>query len=157
MLRNHLLPALQVVSTGKPAMRSILTLVDSIQAGKSPALTLRFIDLEYNSANRRVFEIGMCGVNGTPTMDCLTLYGSKNLHAVIKDNTVVERRMDDINESCVKQTHCAHHISNHDDHAPRAVREESPRYYRRSAAETHDGRLWDTIYVGLFKIARMVG
>lgn len=38
----------------------------------------------------------------------------------------------------------AHHVSNHDGHTPRAVREESPRHYRRSAAEMDDGRLRDT-------------
>jgi hypothetical protein len=71
-------------------------------------LALRFIDLEYNSSTRRVFEIGMCNANGTMTMDCLTSYGSKALHAVTKDNTVVERRMDAIVETSVKQHHCAH-------------------------------------------------
>lgn len=108
MLRNHLLPALQVVWTDKPAMRSVLALVDSIQAGESPVSALRFIDLEYSSSTRRVFEIGMCDANGTMTMDCLTSYGSKALHAVTKDNTVVKRRMDGIIETSVKQHHCAH-------------------------------------------------
>lgn len=108
MLRNHLLPALQVVWTDKPAMRSILALVNSIQAGESPVSALRFIDLEYNSSTRRVFEIGMCDANGTMTMDCLTSYGSKALHAVTKDNTVVDRRMDGIIETSVQQHHSAH-------------------------------------------------
>ncbi|KAI5863071.1 hypothetical protein GGS23DRAFT_596840 [Durotheca rogersii] len=89
-------------------MKSILALVDSIQAEESPVSALRFIDLEYNSSTRRVFEIGMCDANGTVTMDCLTSYGSKALHAVTNDDTVVERRIDGIIETSVKQHHCAH-------------------------------------------------
>lgn len=108
MLQNHFLPVLQVVWTDKLAMRSILALVDSMQAGKLPGSALGCIDLEYNSSNRRVFEIGMCDVNETPTIDCLTSYGLKALHVVIKDNTIVERRMDSIIERCVQQHHSAH-------------------------------------------------
>lgn len=108
MLRNHLSPALQVVWSDKPAMGSILALADSIRAGESQLSALRFIDLEYNSSTRRVFQIGMCDANGTITMDCLTSYGSKALDAINNDKTVVERRMDGIIETSVQQHHCAH-------------------------------------------------
>ncbi|RYP44014.1 hypothetical protein DL768_009484 [Monosporascus sp. mg162] len=108
MLQNHLFPALRVVWTDEPAMGSVPVLIESIQAGKSPVSALRFIDLEYNSSTRRVFEIGMCDANGTVTMDCLTLYGSGAFQAVTEGRTVVDTRMDHIIESSVGQHHCTH-------------------------------------------------
>lgn len=57
-----------------PEMKKFLRLFDSIRAGDTLPSKLMFLDLEFNTKTRKLYEVGMCDANGVITMDCLTKY-----------------------------------------------------------------------------------
>ncbi len=104
--RNHFFPVLHMEWTDEPAIGSILALRNSIQAGKPPISSLRFIDLEFNTVTGRVFEINMCDAYGTMTMDYLTSHKSEPFQAVTKNRAAAERGMDRVKRNSVDRHYC---------------------------------------------------
>jgi len=73
-LERRLACAIAAKWKASPEMKKVLRLFDSIRAGDTLPPKLMFLDLEFNTKTRRVYQVGMCDANGVITMDCLTKY-----------------------------------------------------------------------------------
>ena len=58
---------------------------DAVVRGKLPRGALMFLDLEYDTTTRRVYEVGMCDAWGSKVVDCFTYLSDEEM----KRTTVV--------------------------------------------------------------------
>ncbi|KAF4472348.1 Threonyl alanyl tRNA synthetase SAD [Fusarium albosuccineum] len=105
-LKATLSPALATRWNAEPPMERMVSLLYSIQAGKSHESELRFLDLEFNSSTKMVFEIGMCNAKGDITLDYRTRYNPQVLNAIEVGRSRPNTYMDRLIESSTKKHNC---------------------------------------------------
>lgn len=103
---NLIAPALAITWVADEPVRCIFDLLLSIQAGRTDESELRFLDLEFNSSTKRVFEIGMCDFKGNITLDCRTRYQLETYIATTTGRGRADAYMDLMIERSTARHYC---------------------------------------------------
>lgn len=84
-------------------------LLSSIQAGNTNGSELGFLDLEFNTSTKRIFEIGMCNVKGDLTLDYRTRYQPETLAIINRRGDTKNTYMDSVIDRSTRRHHCVDH------------------------------------------------
>jgi hypothetical protein len=91
------------------SVRFVFDLLLSIQAGNTNESELRFLDLEFNTSTKRIFEIGMCNAKGDLTLDCRTRYQPETLAIINRRGDTKKSHMDGMIDRSTRRHHCVDH------------------------------------------------
>lgn len=105
-IRTVLAPAIAMTWQAQPSTRAMLALFASIRAGVSSVSDLIFLDLEFNSSSRQVWEIGMCNAKGEVVLDCWTEYSHAALENVANRTDQLNFRMQSILKRATDKHSC---------------------------------------------------
>jgi hypothetical protein len=107
-LERRLKCAIAVKWKASPEMEKVLRLFDSIRAGDTLPSKLMFLDLEFNTKTKRVYEVGMCDANGVITMDCLTKYSPDVQKSLSANPDRQNAYIDQLIQNSVRNHNCRH-------------------------------------------------
>ena len=105
-LKTALAPAIAITWQARPTTREMLALFASIRAGTSSVSDLIFLDLEFNSSSRQVWEVGMCNAKGEVVLDCWTKYSPVALQDVGTRTDQLNSRMQRILKRATSKHSC---------------------------------------------------
>jgi hypothetical protein len=72
MLRKSIQEAMTQQWQSRSEVRRAMVTFEKVLVGKLPPGSLMFLDLEYDTTTRRVYEVGVCDVWGNKAVDCFT-------------------------------------------------------------------------------------
>jgi hypothetical protein len=99
-------PALSNTWVADESVRFVFDLLLPIQAGNTDGSELRFLDLEFNSSTKRIFEIGMCDAKGDLTLDYRTRYQPETLAIINRGRDTKNTYLDHAIDRSTKGHHC---------------------------------------------------